>query len=158
MMRARRPQERGQTLAEFALIAPLLIVIVFGLVDMARAMQSYVTLQEAAREAARYAVTGRDDCAGPSTPTREDCIRETVRNRTSKLNNNSSVATSFRSWDFPAFADPPVEDSAGSQCDAVEVLVEYEYTPLTPVFSKLIGSVPISASERLLNEPFGSCS
>jgi Flp pilus assembly protein TadG len=154
----KRRGEYGQTLAEFSLILPVIAIIIFGLVDMARAMQSYVTIQEAARDGARYAVTGRIDCVGPVVQNRENCIEQAVLDRVDSLNNVDTIATTYRRWDYPAYADPPAEDNAGVQCDAVEVQVNYTYQPITPIFRTLVrNSIPMVAKERLVNEPFGTC-
>jgi Flp pilus assembly protein TadG len=155
----KRRGEYGQTLAEFSLILPVIAIIIFGLVDMARAMQSYVTIQEAARDGARYAVTGRIDCVGPVVQNRENCIEQAVKDRVNSLNNVDTITTTYRRWDYPAYADPPAENNAGVQCDAVEVQVNYTYQPITPIFRTLVrNSIPMVAKERLVNEPFGTCS
>ncbi len=52
------PPRKGQALAEFALTAPLLLLLIFGIVEFGRAFQSWVTLQNAARAAARFASVG----------------------------------------------------------------------------------------------------
>jgi Flp pilus assembly protein TadG len=154
----KRRGEYGQTLAEFALVLPIITIIIFGLVDMARAMQSYVTIQEAARDGARYAVTGRIDCVGPAIQNRENCIEQAVLDRVDSLNNVDTIATTWRRWDYPAYADPPAENNAGLQCDAVEIQVNYTYQPITPIFRTLVrNSIPMVAKERLVNEPFGTC-
>jgi Flp pilus assembly protein TadG len=156
--RRRRPSDdSAQSLAEFAMVLPIVILVIFGLVDMARAMQSYVTIQEAARSAARYAVTGRTDCSGVTTQTRENCIVHEVAVRTASLNRHNTITTSYESWTYPGYADPPTTNSAGNPCDAVQIKVGYDYHPMTPVFSTLIGSFHMDASERMLNEPFGPC-
>jgi Flp pilus assembly protein TadG len=155
----RRRGQAGQTLAEFALILPIIAFVIFALVDMARAMQSYVTIQEAARDGARYAVTGRIDCVGPPIQTRENCIVQAVKDRTDQLNNAATITAEFRSWDYPSYADPAAENDAGDQCDAVEVEVHYTFTPMTPIFRTLVSnSITMKAKERLVNEPFGTCS
>ncbi|MCA9881340.1 MAG: pilus assembly protein [Anaerolineae bacterium] len=64
MREERSPDEvsrrrRGQTLAEFSISLPLLLILVFGIVEFGRMFQSWVTIQNSARAAARYAVTGR---------------------------------------------------------------------------------------------------
>lgn len=48
---------RGQGLVEFALILPALLMIVLSIIEGALLFQSYLAIQHAAREAARYAVT-----------------------------------------------------------------------------------------------------
>lgn len=52
---------KGQTLAEFAITLPILLVLVFGVIEFARIFQAWVTLQNSARNAARYASTGLYD-------------------------------------------------------------------------------------------------
>jgi Flp pilus assembly protein TadG len=52
--------ERGQTMTEFALIAPLLIVFVFGIIQFGIAFNNYVTLTDAARAAARKGAVSRN--------------------------------------------------------------------------------------------------
>lgn len=54
-------KRKGQTLAEFALTLPLLLLLLFGTIEFARIFQAWVSLQNAARTAARYATTGRYD-------------------------------------------------------------------------------------------------
>ena len=54
-----RPRSRGQesqALIEFALISPLLLLLIFGIIDIGRAVFYYDTLNHAAREGARAAV------------------------------------------------------------------------------------------------------
>ncbi len=46
--------ERGQSLTEFALMAPLLVLVLLGAIDLGRAYFAYVSITNAAREGARY--------------------------------------------------------------------------------------------------------
>ncbi len=50
--------ERGAVAVEFALILPLLMVLVFGIIDFGRAFNAQVSLTQAAREGARLAALG----------------------------------------------------------------------------------------------------
>jgi len=47
----------GQGLLEFALVLPVLLLIILGIIEAAFLIQGYLTVQHAAREAARFAVT-----------------------------------------------------------------------------------------------------
>ena len=47
--------ERGSNLVEMALIAPVLLIILFGIADVGRAFSGYITMTNAVREGARYA-------------------------------------------------------------------------------------------------------
>jgi len=51
-----REDERGQSLVEFALLLPLMLLIITGLFDVARAVWEENTLAYAAREGTRYAI------------------------------------------------------------------------------------------------------
>ncbi len=50
--------KKGQTLVEFALTLPILLMLIFGVMEFARLFHAWMMIQNAAREAARYAVTG----------------------------------------------------------------------------------------------------
>ena len=53
----RRPRRNsGQALVEFAVVVPILILLILGLVDFARAWNTYQVITDAAREGARTAV------------------------------------------------------------------------------------------------------
>lgn len=49
---------RGQSLVEFVLIFPILIILVFGVIDFSMGIRSYVSLTNATREGARYGAVG----------------------------------------------------------------------------------------------------
>jgi Flp pilus assembly protein TadG len=57
-------REKGQNLLEFALILPVLLVILSGLLDLGRLYFSYVAVTDAAGEGATYAALCPDDTAG----------------------------------------------------------------------------------------------
>jgi hypothetical protein len=48
--------ERSQGLTEFALIAPVILLLTFGIIDFGRGLYFYITLQQAANEGGRVAV------------------------------------------------------------------------------------------------------
>jgi hypothetical protein len=50
-------RRKGQGLVEFALILPALLLVVLGIIESAFVIQGYLTVQHAAREAARFAST-----------------------------------------------------------------------------------------------------
>ena len=53
-----KTKTRGQALTEFALILPVLLLLLLGIIEGARIVWAYITIQNAAREATRYAVVG----------------------------------------------------------------------------------------------------
>ena len=65
--KGRRRRQSGQTLVEFALVAPLLLVVIFGTIEFCFLYQSANTVGFAAREGARVgAVLGPTDAAADS--------------------------------------------------------------------------------------------
>ncbi len=67
----RRPHqgERSQALIEFALVSPVLLLLLFGIIDIGRAIFYYDTINHAAREGARVAVR-----ASNQLPTNADVL------------------------------------------------------------------------------------
>ena len=66
-----RPQagQRSQALIEFALVSPVLLLLLFGVIDLGRAIFFYDTVQHAATEGARVAVR-----ASNQLPTNSDVL------------------------------------------------------------------------------------
>ena len=52
---------RGQTLVEFALIIPIFLLLVFGMMDFGIVLNQYLVVTAAAREGARSAAIGNSD-------------------------------------------------------------------------------------------------
>ena len=69
----RKDGERGAAAVEFALVLPILLLLVFGIIDFGRALNAQLTLTQAAREGVRLAALGypaaevqaRADAAAP---------------------------------------------------------------------------------------------
>ena len=51
--------ERGQTMVEFALVLPIVVLLLFAVVEMGIVFNHYVTLTDAARAGARKAIVVR---------------------------------------------------------------------------------------------------
>jgi hypothetical protein len=67
--------DRGATAVEFALLLPLLLLIVLGIIDFGRMLNAQVTLTQAAREGSRLVALGQpnvssrtQDAAGGLSP------------------------------------------------------------------------------------------
>jgi Flp pilus assembly protein TadG len=55
--------DRGATVVEFALLLPMLLLIVLGIIDFGRMLNAQVTLTQAAREGARLVALGQPNVA-----------------------------------------------------------------------------------------------
>jgi hypothetical protein len=88
--RKHRRKERGQSLIEFALTAPVLLVLLLGLVEMGHAFNSYMTVVAAARDSARL---GAQFGSGDTTPLRNLVVTETTRLENAPIPTTPVVAT-----------------------------------------------------------------
>lgn len=74
-----RPAEQiGQSLVEFALLFPVLLLILLGAVDLGRAFDAYVNITNASREGARYGSTHPTDTANITTRVQAELAGLTV--------------------------------------------------------------------------------
>jgi Flp pilus assembly protein TadG len=55
---SRKTSDRGTAAVEFALIVPVLLLIIFGIIDFGRALNAQISLTGAAREGVRLAALG----------------------------------------------------------------------------------------------------
>jgi len=55
----RSARDRGAAAVEFAIVLPILLLIVFGIIDFGRLLNAQITLTQAAREGARLAAVGQ---------------------------------------------------------------------------------------------------
>lgn len=67
--------DRGQSLVEFAIVLPIIIMILLGLLDFGRAFFTLVALHDAADEGATYAAIRPNDVAGIQLRTAEASTR-----------------------------------------------------------------------------------
>jgi hypothetical protein len=70
--RRRRRDERGQSLVEFVFVAPILIIALLGMAELGNALNSYLTVVNTARDAARlYSQGDATDASIEAMVTRE---------------------------------------------------------------------------------------
>jgi Flp pilus assembly protein TadG len=60
---SRKARDRGTAAVEFALVLPILLLIVFGIIDFGRALNAQIVLSGAARDGVRLAALGYPDAA-----------------------------------------------------------------------------------------------
>jgi Flp pilus assembly protein TadG len=102
-------REKGQALVEFALILPLVLLILLGLVDFGRAMNYYNDMTQLAAEGARSAAVNHNpDGTVPATPFTQ-LIQQQIKNQASsnEIKNNPS----FRVCLGVPSSDPKIVDS-----------------------------------------------
>lgn len=142
---------RGQSLVEMALLTPVLVLLLFSVVETGRVFLAWVTVQHAARAGVRVAVTGQ----GEQPAARLALIQNAARTAASHLDN---VEIRVRSWDGAMAVGSGREGDPGGPCDLVEVEVRHTYRPVIALIAALLpGRVNLTGRERKLNEPWRSC-
>jgi Flp pilus assembly protein TadG len=59
-----RSKDRGAAAVEFALLLPLLLLLLFGIIDFGRALNAQITITQAAREGARLDALNQPNVVG----------------------------------------------------------------------------------------------
>ena len=153
--RFRRHGERGASMVEFALLAPVFFLVIFGIIEMGMIFQAWVSVQHGSQLGARFAVVGASTCASGGTD-RVSCIISEARAGIGQLKDPSSATITVDSWKYPSYTTKTA-NSAGGECDAVQVTVKYTHNTITPIISAIIPSVTLTGKQRFINEPFTTC-
>lgn len=114
--------EKGQSMVETALILPLILILLFGIVDFGRIFHAYLTLDHAGREAARLASIQKSD----------DDITAKINSSTVGLDPNRLTITIS-----------PNETARTSGADAAVTLV-YNIDFITPLVASLASPLTLT--------------
>ncbi len=134
-------KSRGQSLVEFALILPVLLLLLLVAIDFGRVFLGWVALQNMARVGANFAAENPDAWpAGSATST--SAAADRARYKSLMLANvgetNCSVATPLPSPAFGLTKNPG---------DPVQVNLSCQFTVMTPLIDAIVGKqVTLSAS------------
>lgn len=152
MIEQKKRSERGQSMIEFALTLALILMLLAGLVDLGRAIFTYMALREAAQEGAIY---------GSIYPDMTGSIEDRVMNSSNVLqvlaseeSGSGAASLGFEGAEEVAVSADPVVDISvsfpdGASCAGKGIRVEVEYTqfPLTmPFLGSILGSQTVSIS------------
>ena len=135
-----RRGRQGQSLAEFALVLPVLLLIVLLGLDLGRAFFSWVTLNNAARVGANYA--GLNPDASFAAASKYDSL---VRGDGA----NAACVIAAGAPPQPVFADSALDSNATTKDlgDDVTLTISCPFRVITPLVSAIIGNpLTISAS------------
>jgi hypothetical protein len=127
--RARR--QEGAAAVEFAIVASIFFMLVFGIIDFGFAFHSWNNAVNAAREGARKAAVDAN----------VSDITQRVRDASSTLDQTKLTVSVLCSRNGAAFAACPA-GSTWLQGDIVRVIVDYRYSMITPVGAFVPGLGP----------------
>lgn len=175
MSRRTVARQRSQAMVEFALVAPILVLLFFGTIDFGRLVYVYVTLNQAVNEGARVAIR-----ASAQLPTNAD-VQSAVRVHAAGLTlatpcpNGPVTGTApppDQGWIYITEPDPPsvpeplspgLQNAPGGEpwavatgsCSAVsaahdhaplQVTIRFNFAPFTPLIGAITGTIVITAA------------
>ena len=117
-----KKREDGQAMVEFALILPIFLLILCGIIDFGWLFYNQLSLNNACREGARYAVVNTADDASTQA------IKNHIENTTTTVFANDGV-------DIKIEYSSPNDPTAGD----ITVSMEAEISFFTPVLSTVLG-------------------
>jgi len=146
-MNPRRP-ELGQSMTEFALVFPIFIMLVFGIIDLGRFVYTANALNNGAREGTRFATVAirPTECAAM---TRAACAEEIARTRSWGVARDVIAVASTCSR---VAADGSTFTVAVANCrtnDMLRVTTTTEFTLLTPVIAQFLGDFTITGDAQM---------
>lgn len=163
-LRHGKGRRSGQSLVEFALVLPIFLLLLFGLIDMGRYVYLNSTLSQAAREAARVAAVeaswmGSPDAScgtsgGPVCPADLASLRaDMLAGANRMMAPFGSIAAADLYTSCAAVAPVPVttQTCASSGINStVSVRVVLVFRPITPVVGQMFSSITTQASATMV--------
>ena len=148
--------QKGQGMVEFAIVFPLLLLLVFGIFEFGRLMFSYSAAIAASREAARYGAAIQD-VGGISQY--EDCdgIRDAAKRigKFAGVDDSDIIIQYSNAYGVYSTSCPPSQEV--QLADKISVTVNATISPLTPLGN--FSSIPVTSSANrtiLKNVKMGS--
>ena len=130
MRRVRGRHDDGQAMVEFALIAPLLFILLFGIVQLGVTFGGEVGLSNAAREVARYASTAPANTSSATITTQANLVLR----RSIPGYNGSGVTTVSYCW-YPNPTAPVTYSWKAI------ISISYGHTLFIPLVGRLIDRI-----------------
>lgn len=122
-------------MVEFALVVPILFLMVFGIVDFSRGFYTMSSLTAAVRDGARFAATLPDPCAG------EDRVNDVVLKHFTPFGSPPLLPEQVHVAAIGCAGAPCLDDTILEEEDVAVCVEAYGFNPVTPVMR---GSVPMS--------------
>ena len=135
-----RDPVRGQSMVEFALLIPALLLLMLIALDFGRVYLGYVNLQNLARIAANYAANDPTGNFAAGSEYEQLVLRDAAAT-------NCDLDPTWTSDQPPAFTDADGDGTSTGIGDTVEVGLTCKFAILTPVISTILASeLDVSAS------------
>lgn len=153
-MKPTRPArgQRGATIVEFAIIAPLFLLLVIGIVEISMVFFANLTMQHAVREGARYAVTGQSNLdPSSSSQQRYLAVIQMIKNSSMGMYDQVSPVISVTNSSGTTGAS-----MFGNPGDIVVISLDCNWTLVTPMIGAFFpnGKAHFTVAATMRNESF----
>ena len=155
--RGRRPASRGQGLVEFAIVLPLILLLLMGAVDFGRGIFAFNEVANAAREGGRTGIVNQTltDIRARAAAQAIGLAVPTTVPASCPATGGAPAASSDPAGICIAILKPDLVTDCSSAVDkigcVIVVSVKSTYTPLTPILG-FIGTIPLSSTTRQVIE------
>lgn len=130
----RRRHDHGQALLEFALIFPVMILLIVAVFDLGQLVFAYNNITNAARTGVRVAMVDQ---------TAPNAQNATINQATSLGLTSTNVTVKYLTSDLSADCPSPKT----LDCIA-EVTVTYRWRSITPIIGGIVGPITVTAVTR----------
>ena len=156
LTKARRSNERGQAVIELALTLPLLLVVVFGIIDFGFMFQRYEAVTNAAREGARLGVLA--NYTGTEAENRAlDYLVASGLNGTVRACGTGTMVNNSRCAQMTTSTVTVAGSTPAKTVDQVTMIVEYDHQfqfvgPIMGLFGGSWGSIRLRSASSMRRE------
>jgi Flp pilus assembly protein TadG len=162
---------RGQGIVEFALLLPVFMTMLFGLIDGGRLVYENSVVSQAAREAARRAAVevrwvgstaancgaiGGPVCPASVTTGNPNLVADALAAANAETSPFGNVTSARFYMRCDKQGSAPTGGWTGVSCtnrasgDVVSVRLEMQYTPITPVVGQIFGTRWLSGAATMV--------
>jgi|RhiMethySRZTD1v2_1073278.scaffolds.fasta_scaffold233027_3 Flp pilus assembly protein TadG len=132
--------ERGTTMAEFALISAVFFMIIFGIIEFGRLLYTHNALTDATRRGARYAALHKEATVGNGKLL---CVKNVVIYGESNVNSGTCAAT----------GNPLINGLTAANVSVTYVGADTDNDPNTPAtsYGSNLGTVTVTITNYTFN-------
>ncbi len=143
--RLRSDAERGQSLVEFALAMPMLLIMLLGTLDVGRMYFTFIAIQNAAGEGALYAAINPKCIHASDGP---ECADPNNAEYRAKHESPAGAVD----WQRITIEIEPADRSGLREGDPIAIVVRYDYDILTPIVSPLFEDGRLRLTARAVQD------
>jgi hypothetical protein len=157
----RQSREKAQSAVEFALVLMALLTVMMGIVEFGRLLQAWLTVQNSAQAAARFAITGREYDVGDIWDTvRLQKIKDEARRVANSLSiDDGAGPVQSGYFDVSVHASDPPQPTPDAEYPGgpnarVAVDVTYNHPLITPIVREIVPWLKLRAHAEMINERY----